>query len=55
VDQAAFKEVVIEFIINVFDRISRAAPQLKFKELALGLACSKNNLLIGEMPQGQEL
>lgn len=51
IDFAAFKEVVIDFIVNVMDRIHMAVPQLKFKELALGLACSKNHLLMGEMPR----
>lgn len=49
-DQKTFQEVVLDFIINVFDRIHCAVPHLQLKELAFGLACSKNITLIPEVP-----
>lgn len=54
-DFNTFKEVVLDFIINVFDRIHCALPHLQFKELAFGFACSKNILLIPEPVGNQPL
>jgi hypothetical protein len=51
---AVFRDVVIDFIMNVFDRIHGMVPQFKLKELAIGLTCSRQYLLLPTISKNLE-